>query len=131
MLASRDDRPTYVGGERVALSPRPEEGSRPTLTKNRRYEAYYDALNDKRIAEAPARPITLPVEAYGPNELEWVPVGTSAPPVWAWVCWPDRPAERIAAFAKGWNDRIVIVGWDGTGGAIDTVVWRGAVRRRS
>lgn len=101
------------------------------MTKNRRYEAYYDALNDQRIAEASPRPLTLPASAYGPNELEWVPIGQSAPPVWAWVSWPDRRAERIAAFAKGWNDRVVVVAWDGPGGAIDTVVWRNAVTRRS
>jgi hypothetical protein len=101
------------------------------LTKNRRYEAYYDALNDKKIAEAPARPVTLPGAAYGPLELEWVSTGQSAPAVWAWVCWPDRPAERIAAFAKGWDDRVVVVAWDGPGGAIDTVVCRNAVTRRT
>lgn len=100
------------------------------MTKNRRYEAHYDALNDKRSAEAPSRPTTLPAAAYGPHELEWVPIGRSAPPVWAWASWPDRPAERIPAFAKGWNDRVVVIAWDGAGGAIDTVVWRNAVTHR-
>ena len=111
--------------------PRPEEGSRPPLTKNRRYEAHYDALNDQRIAQASSRPLTLPAAAYGPNRIEWVPVGRSAPAVWVWVSWPDRPAERMPAFAKGWNDRVVVVAWDGPGGAIDTVVWRNAVSRRA
>lgn len=101
------------------------------MTKNRRYEAYYDALNDKKISEASEPPITLPSSAYGPQELEWVPRGTSKPAVWAWISWRDRPAERIPAFAKAWNDRVVIVTWDGVGGAIDTVVWRNAVTRRS
>lgn len=124
-LVSRD-----VGAADVAWFPRPEEGFRPTLTKNRRYEAHYDALSDKRIAGARPRPTTLPAQAYGPGRIDWVPANQSRPAVWAWVSWPDRPAERIAAFASGWNDRVVIVTWDGPGGAIDTVVWRNAVTRR-
>lgn len=101
------------------------------MTKNRRYEAYYDALNDKKIAEARPRPTTLPTAAYGPHKIEWVPRGQPVPPVWAWITWPDRPAERIAAFAKGWNDRVVVVQWSGPTGTLDTVVWRNAVTRRS
>jgi hypothetical protein len=101
------------------------------LTKNRRYEAQYDALNDRKIAEAPSRPTTLPTAAYGPNAIQWLPIGSPKPAVWAWVSWRDRPAERIPAFAKGWNDRVVIIEWDGPGGTQDTVVWRNAVTRRS
>jgi len=96
---------------------------------NRRYEAQYDALNDKRIAEAPPRPITLPAPAYGPHPIEWA-TPRHRPPVWAWICWPHKPAERIAAFASGWNDRVVIVEWDGVGGTRNTVVWRNAVSQR-
>lgn len=102
-----------------------------TLTKNRRYEAYYDALNDKRIAGAPPPPTTLPTSAYGPNPFEWVPRGASDPAVWAWISWRDRPAERVAAVAKGWNDRVVVVEWYGPHGLLNTVVWRNAVTHRS
>lgn len=101
------------------------------MTKNRRYEAHYDTLNDRKIAEAPSRPTTLPTRAYGPNELAWLPRGVSAPAVWAWISWRDRPAERVAAFAKGWNDRVVVVEWSGPTGTLDTVVWRNAVTRRN
>jgi len=100
------------------------------VTKNRRFEAHYDELNDRRMAESPARPLTLPAQAYGPQPIEWVQPPRSKPPVWVWVQWPDRPAERIAAFASGWNDRVVIVEWSGSGGTRDTVVWRNAVTRR-
>lgn len=100
------------------------------MTKNRRYEARYDALNDMRIADAAPRPTTLPQQAYGPRPLEWVRRGEDKPAVWAWVSWPDRPAERIEAYAAGWNDRVVIVEWYGPGGIMDTVVWRNAVTRR-
>jgi len=100
------------------------------LTKNHRYEAHYDTLNDRRIAHANARPCTLPAQAYGPHPIEGVQHGQSKPPVWAWVQWPDRPAERIPAFASGWNDRVVVVEWTGPGGTRDTVVWRNAVTRR-
>lgn len=98
------------------------------MTKNRRYEDHYDALNDQRIANAAVAPVTLPAAAYGPQPITWAT--GSRPSVWVWLSWPDRPAERIAAFAKGWNERVVIVGWDGQGGERDTVVWRNAVTRR-
>jgi hypothetical protein len=42
----------------------------------------------------------------------------------------DRPPERIPAFAKGWNDRVVVIASDGPGGAVDPVVWRNAVTHR-
>lgn len=123
---------------RATLLVRPEKGRRlsteppasTAITKNRRYEGYYDALNDRRMAEAAARPCTLPAQAYGPEPIQWVPVGQSKPPVWVWVQWPHRPAERIGAFAAGWNDRVVVVEWTGPGGTRNTVVWRNAVTRR-
>ncbi|GAA5198466.1 hypothetical protein [Microbacterium jejuense] len=101
------------------------------MTKNKRYEAHYDALNDRAIANAPAGPVTLPASAYGPKEIQWVRGGESKPAVWVWVSWPDRPAERIAGFARGWNDRVVNVEWETPRGTIETMVWRNAVTRRS
>jgi len=100
------------------------------MTRNKRYEAYYDAREQQRIAEAPPRPTTLPRQAYGPHPLVWAPRGAPLP-VWAWISWPDRRAERIAARATGWNDRVVVVEWDSERGTINTVVWRGAVRHRA
>ena len=97
---------------------------------NRRYEAQYDALNDARIAAAPRGPCTLPADAYGPEPIQWVKSGPR-PAVWAWITWPDRAAERTAAWATGWNDRVVIIEWDGIGGTRSNVVWRNAVTRRS
>lgn len=107
--------------------PRPEEGSRPPLTKNRRYEAHYDALNDQRRAASTSRAVTLPTPAYGPQPIKWA---DRPPAVWAWIQWDDRPAERVRAVATGWNDRIVVVEWFGAHGHLNTVVWRNAVTRR-
>ena len=100
------------------------------MTKNRRYEAYYDALNDLRIHEAAERPrpVTLPQQAFGPEPIEWVK--GSRPAVWAWVQWDRGPATRIPAWAKGWNDRVVVVEWAGEHGMRDAVVWRQAVAHR-
>ena len=41
------------------------------MTKNKRYEAHFDALNDARILQATAQlaPCTLPQQAYGPEPL--------------------------------------------------------------
>ncbi len=73
---------------------------------------------------------TLPMQAFGPNEIEWVK--GSKPPVWAWISWAEGPATRIAAFATGWNDRVVVVEWnESPGGTRNTVVWRNAVTVRS
>lgn len=82
------------------------------MTKDKRYETHYDRLNDARIERASTRPCTLPQQAYGPQPLEWMKPGQRLS-VWAWITWPDRPAERIAATATGWNDRVVIVEWNG------------------
>lgn len=97
------------------------------MTKNRRSEAHYDALNDQRRVDSTDRPATLLDQAYGPNSIEWP---ERRPTVWAWIQWAERPAERLPAVAKGWNDRVVIVEWYGPTGARETVVWRNAVSRR-
>lgn len=101
------------------------------MTKNRRYEAHYDELNDQRIAEAADQlsPCTLPRQAFGAAPLAWAPRDRQ-PPVWAWISWKDAPASRIAAVAAGWNDRVVVVEWESRGGRRSVVVWRNAVTRR-
>lgn len=98
------------------------------MTQNKRYRAHYDQLNDQRIAQAAPAPVTLPMQAYGPQPIQWHP----GEPVWVWLQWPDRPAARVPGVAKGWNDRVVIIEWaDTTGGARSVVVWRNAVTRRN
>lgn len=101
------------------------------MTKNRRYEAHYDALNDQRILQTATRltPCTLPQQAYGPQPLEWAK--GPKPEVWAWITWQEAPASRIAAVATGWNDRVVVVEWEAVGGRRSCVVWRNAVARRN
>lgn len=105
-------------------------GSCGSVTKNVRYEAHFDALNDRRIAQASAvaAPCTLPMQAYGPEPIEWA--SQPHPPVWAWITWRDGPATRIPAVAAGWNDRVVIVEWEAAGGRQSVVVWRNAVTQR-
>ncbi|MDN8548683.1 hypothetical protein PUW81_006130 [Microbacterium sp. NM3R9] len=94
---------------------------------------YADAI-DRRSAEHLQRtlmripPCTIPMQAYGPRELEWP---TDWPTVWAWISWPHKPAERVAAVARGWNDRVVVVFWTSEAGELNTVVWRNAVTRRA
>ena len=97
------------------------------MTTNRRYEAHYAAKHAHSLQEAPPPPCTLPQQAYGPQAVEWT---KESAPVWAWILWPDRPAERIAAYARGWNDRVVIVSWYGSRGEIQCTVWRNAVAHR-
>ena len=101
------------------------------ITKNRRYEAHYDKLNDQRILDAAAgvAPCTLPQQAYGPNPIVWA--SGSKPPVWAWIIWKEGPATRIPAVAAGHNDRVVIVEWEAIGGLRSVVVWRNAVTHRA
>lgn len=101
------------------------------MTKNKRYEAHYDELNDQRILQAAAeqRPTTLPQQAYGPEPVRWAP-RDQQPDVYVWVTWRDAPATRIPAVASGWNDRVVVVEWEGPGGRRSVVVWRNAVTRR-
>jgi hypothetical protein len=74
-------------------------------------------------------PVTLPARAYGPKPLEWLPQDRKST-VWAWVQWPDRPAERVAAHVEGFNDRVVIVTFSTPTGTRQVCVWRNAVRRR-
>lgn len=99
------------------------------MTKNRRYEAHFDALNDARIAGASPAPCTLPTPAYGPQPIEWA--DRNRPPVWAWITWPHQRAERVPAYATGWNDRVVVVEWETPTGTRNTIVWRNAVTRRA
>ena len=100
------------------------------MTKNKRYEAHFNALNDARILQATAQlaPCTLPQQAYGPEPIEWQ--RGRAPGVWAWITWRDAPATKIPAVAGGWNDRVVVVAWEATGGRRSVAVWRNAVTRR-
>lgn len=98
------------------------------MTTNRRYEEHFAAKHAQSLIDAAPPPCTLPQQAYGPQRIEWVK--GSNPPVWAWVSWPDRAAERIAASARGWNDRVVVVTWYGPRGQLDCVVWRNAVTHR-
>lgn len=72
-------------------------------------------------------PCTLPTAAYGPEPIEWHP---DPPPVYAWITWPHRAAERVEAVARGWNSRVVVVEWTAERGSLSTVVWRSAVSRR-
>lgn len=103
------------------------------MTKNRRYEARYDALTDARIAQASRgsqQPLTLPQQAYGSSPFEWAPPRRQ-PTVWVWVHWREGPATKIAAVAAAWNDRVVIVEWEHPGGRHSIVVWRTAVSHRA
>jgi hypothetical protein len=99
------------------------------VTKNKRYEAHYDHLNDQRIAQAADRPspVTLPPPAWGPNKVQWQkdPV-----PVWAWLQWSTGPAEKVPCVAIGWNDRVVVVAWEPSALSRTAIVWRQAVTHR-
>jgi hypothetical protein len=103
------------------------------VTKNRRYEAHYDRLNDERIVQTatrltPLTPITLRQQAYGPPPIHWE--RGPKPDVWVWMSWQEAPATRISAVAIGWNDRVVCVEWEAVGGPRSVVVWRNAVSKR-
>lgn len=88
-------------------------------------------VTDEKLGRTLQRmpPCTLPVQAYGPNEIEWVPAGQRRT-VWAWITWPHQAATREAAVAFGWNDRVVAVQWNTPAGDMQCVVWRNAVTRR-
>lgn len=91
---------------------------------------YTGSINERieQVVAPTSQPVTLPQQAYGPQSVEWA---KSRIPVWAWVQYTDRPAARIAAYASGWNDRIVVIVWDGPGGERSIVVWRNAVTKRA
>lgn len=100
------------------------------MTHQRRYAA---AIDRSEAAKPRAEmPTTLPAPAYGPEPIMWAVLERAdKPAVWAWISWRDRPAERVAAHAIGWNDRVVCVEWDAQpGGTRQTMVWRNAVTVR-
>jgi hypothetical protein len=74
-------------------------GRNPAITKNKRYEHFFDGLNDQRILQATAQlaPCTLPQQAYGSEPIQWQ--RGRAPEVWAWISWRDAPATKIPAVA--------------------------------
>lgn len=87
-------------------------------------------VSDEKLARVitSVKPITLPMQAYGPQKVEWF---ERKHPVWAWVSWPDRAAERMEAWALGANDRVVILEVPCDGGHWSPVVWRNAVTVRT
>lgn len=87
-----------------------------------------DRKLDRTLQRIP--PCTLPVQAYGPNEIEWV-AADQRRLVWAWITWPARAATREPAVAFGWNDRVVAVRWNTDAGEVQAVVWRNAVTTRT
>lgn len=98
---------------------------------SKRYAEHYDRVAAERIADSSSAACTLPQQAYGLQPIAWVPAHEPRPEVWAWITWPDRPAERLPAVATGWNDRVVIVEWMTVHGVRNVVVWRNAVTRRN
>nr|WP_246414293.1 hypothetical protein [Microbacterium thalassium] len=84
----------------------------------------------ERLDEVRIPPCTLPHHAFGPDDIRWAKPSEKQS-VWAWISWPHKPAERLAARAIGWNDRVVIVEWDDRTGTRNTVVWRNAVTLRT
>lgn len=95
----------------------------------KRYAAHIDRSEAEKVRAGRPAPVTLPQQAYGPQPIEWARP-SERPAVWVWIQWPDGPAERTAAFATGWNDRVVIVELAGEGGTRSVVVWRSAVAHR-
>lgn len=87
-------------------------------------------VSDEKIARAAAAvaPVTLPPQAWGPAKVEWFDLPR---PVWVWVSWPNRAAERSEGWAIGSNDRVVIVNVPCDGGHWQPVVWRNAVTVRT
>lgn len=84
-----------------------------------------DEMLSRTLASVP--PITLPMQAFGQKPVEWY---RDKRPVWAWVQWPDRAAERVEAWAMGANDRVVVLEVPCDGGHWQPVVWRNAVTVR-
>jgi hypothetical protein len=94
---------------------------------NRRYAEKLHVDSIARMLQRLPGPLELPVQAYGPNPIEW---HHGRIPVWVWCSFPDRPAERLPGYVKGQNDRIVVVWVDGPGGGWERAVWRNAVTHR-
>lgn len=86
-----------------------------------------DEKIDRTLERIP--PCTLPVQAYGPNDIEWASPDKRRL-VWAWITWPHHVATREQAVAFGWNERVVAVQWNTDAGEVQAVVWRNAVTRR-
>lgn len=78
-------------------------------------------------AVASMSPVTIPMQAYGPQPIEWFDRPRA---VWAWVQWRDQAATREACWAVGANDRVVHLEIPSDGGHWGTVVWRNAVSVR-
>lgn len=97
------------------------------MGQNRRYAAQVEALQDARIAALEPGPITLPLQAYG-GPVEWHL--DDMRPVWVWLSYRHKPAERVAAMAEGWTDRVVLINLMGEGGTRTVTVWRSAVSVR-
>lgn len=85
-----------------------------------------DEMLSRTLASVP--PATLPAQAFGPAPVEWFDQRRA---VWAWVQYPNRAAERVAAWAVGANDRVVVVDVPCDGGHWQPVVWRNAVTVRT
>ncbi|MBQ9917341.1 MAG: hypothetical protein IJO71_09095 [Microbacterium sp.] len=87
-------------------------------------------VTDEKLERTLAResPCTLPIQAFGRQPIEWF---KEARPVWAWVQWRDRPAERIPAVARGANNLVVMLAFDVAGDHWEPVVWRNAVTIRA
>lgn len=85
-------------------------------------------VSDEKMARvvASVKPLTLPMQAYG-GGVDWF---DAKRPVWAWVHWPNRAAERIEAWAVGATDRVVVLEVPCDGGHWTPVVWRNAVTVR-
>ncbi|WP_431796491.1 hypothetical protein [Microbacterium enclense] len=69
-----------------------------------------------------------PQQAFGQQPIAWF---KDRRPVWVWITWRDRPAERLPGVARGANDRVVIVAIDVNGDHWEPVVWRNAVTVRT
>jgi hypothetical protein len=95
---------------------------------SKRYVEHFDAMMRERLEQGTMPPCSLPMQAYGSQPIEWC--RANRPAVWAWITWPHKACERIAAFATGWNDRVVFVEREGERRTVNAVVWRNAVAFR-
>lgn len=87
-------------------------------------------VSEEKLGQTLARvaPCTIPQPAWGSQPVEW---STAPRPVWVWVPWPDRPAQRLPGYATGANDRVVMIAFDVGGDHWEPVVWRNAVTIRA